>query len=148
MANWEQYFDKIVCRRNINDKCCGILPYYFIYNNKEFYPVKSPVIYMYRNRNVTKLEDNLPMPPTDSFEHMFTYCESLTNINALKNWDTRNVINVSNMFLVCRSLSNIDALKNWDMRNVKYMDGMFNSGVSLSSYPKNLDELKEFTAKL
>ena len=51
------------------------------------------------------------------------------------------------MFSYCESLTNINALKNWDTRNVEEMDRMFNGCKSLKSYPKNLDELKSFTNK-
>ena len=38
---------------------------------------------------------------------LFYYCSSLTNIN-IYNFNTQNVIDISNMFYNCSSLINID----------------------------------------
>ena len=150
--------------------------YFEIVESKHIVPnLEYQKVYIYKYRNVETLPENLPMPPTNVFDCMFLGCRSLKNIDGLKNWDTSNVIsmkyifygcesltnidalsnwNTSNVnvlnyaFCDCESLSNIDGLRNWDTRNVKEMNNMFFNCKSLESYPKNLNELKSFTAKL
>lgn len=94
-ANWEQYFD---CKNRY---------------------------YEYKDKNITTLPANLPMPPTDTLECMFGNCHQLSDISALANWDVSNVKNVRWMFQNCHKLGDITALANWDVSNVKDMSGMF-----------------------
>lgn len=141
MSGWEKYFEKIVCEKNTGiDKDLYPFMYYFDY---ESCYVKSPIIYVYRNKKATELENNLPMPPTDSFENMFYDCNSISNIDGLKNWDTSNVKNMSYMFDNCASLLNVDGLKNWNTSNVIDMSYMFYDCDSLL----NVDGLKNWNTK-
>ena len=69
MSGWEKYFEK-----NSNGN------------------------YVYKDKNVVKLPDNLPMPPTSSMYGMFEHCTQLQDISALANWDISNVTDMSYMF--------------------------------------------------
>lgn len=51
--------------------------------------------------------------------------QSLTNVDALSNWNTSNVTNMSRMFTTCSVLANIDSLANWDTSKVTDMSWMF-----------------------
>lgn len=62
---------------------------------------------------------------------MFFYCTSLININSLRNWNTSNVTNMDQMFQGCSSLTDISVLKNWNMNNVTNTNYMFDSCSSL-----------------
>ena len=62
---------------------------------------------------------------------MFNACESLININ-LSNFNTKNVIDMSNMFFGCKSLTNID-LSNFNTQNVSDMSNMFKGCESLTN---------------
>ena len=54
---------------------------------------------------------------------MFNGCSKLININ-LSNFNTQNVINMSEMFGGCESLTNIN-LSNFNTQNVMDMSDMF-----------------------
>jgi surface protein len=79
--------------------------------------------------------------------YMFGNCYLLLNINALTDWNTSKVHFMRGMFEYCKSLSNIDGLKNWDTKRVNDIFDMFYNCESLSWYPKTLKELKAFTSK-
>ncbi len=81
--------------------------------------------YMYKDRMVTALPRDLPMPPTDIFVDMFHSCRQLQDISALANWDVSSVRDMGVMFSGCERLQDISALANWDVSNVKDMWGMF-----------------------
>jgi surface protein len=81
--------------------------------------------YAYKDKNVVKLPANLPMPPTDTFYRMFSYCYRLQDITALANWNVSKVKNMSQMFYCCQQLQYITALTNWNVSNVKDMSDMF-----------------------
>ena len=53
--------------------------------------------------------------------------QSLTNVDALSNWNTSNVTNMSYMFTTCSVLANIDGLANWDTSKVTDMSWMFSN---------------------
>ena len=44
-------------------------------------------------------------------------CSSLSNIEALKNWNVLKGNNFNHMFSGCSSLTNIQALENWKLSN-------------------------------
>ena len=55
----------------------------------------------------------------------------ITNVDALRNWQTNKVIDMRFLFSYCLYLENIEGLKHWDVRNVKDMDSMFEyTGIS------------------
>ena len=81
--------------------------------------------YVYKDKSVTTLPANLPMPPTNTFYLMFRKCEELEDITALANWDVSNVKNMRSMFSSCYQLRDITPLANWDVSSVEDMCGMF-----------------------
>ena len=81
--------------------------------------------YEYKDKRVTILPADLPMPPTDTFYRMFEFCKELQDISALANWDVSNVKDMTSMFWRCEQLKDITALSNWDVSDVKYMENMF-----------------------
>ncbi len=68
-----------------------------------------------------------------NMSYMFANCVRLTNIKALTTWDISNVTDMSYMFCRCYNLTNIDALINWDTANVTNMSYMFANCSSLVS---------------
>lgn len=58
---------------------------------------------------------------------------ALKNVDALLNWDTKNITDMSSMFVGCLGLTNISALKNWNTSKVTNMSGMFSGGGDLMS---------------
>ena len=58
-----------------------------------------------------------------SMSNMFSWCKSLTKLN-LSKFNTQNVINMSKMFSGCQSLAKID-LSNFNTQNVTDMSEMF-----------------------
>lgn len=69
---------------------------------------------------------------------------SLTDISALKSFDTSRVVNMSEMFSGCHKLTSIDALSEWDVTNVWDMSGMFFDCQSLD----RLTELSEWNVSM
>ena len=57
--------------------------------------------------------------------YMFNYCENLTDISSLSNWNTSNVTNMSGIFNRCSSITDITALADWNTSNVTNMESMF-----------------------
>lgn len=103
--NWTQYFEHI--NTVIDDK--------------------SVDRYVYNDKGVITLPDNLPMPPTDTFHCMFPNCSYLQDITVLSKWGVSNVKDTQQMFAVCTRLQNITALANWNVSNVENMYGMFSN---------------------
>ena len=52
---------------------------------------------------------------------MFYWCNSLSDIKALKNWNVSNGNNFKCMFDGCSSLSDIKTLQNWNVSNKNYL---------------------------
>ena len=48
---------------------------------------------------------------------IFDYCQSLTDISAITNWDVSSAIDLNSIFADCTNLSDISALANWDVSN-------------------------------
>ena len=72
--------------------------------------------------------------------NMFSFCNALTNIDALSNWDASNVRNMSWMFYQCKALTNVDGLSNWNVSNVTNMKLMFSGCYALT----NIDGLSNW----
>lgn len=81
--------------------------------------------YEYKDKSITMLPDNLPMPPTDTFYRMFRDCKELQDITALSRWDVSTIKDMTSMFWNCEQLKDITALSNWNVTNVNYMQYMF-----------------------
>lgn len=82
--------------------------------------------------------ENWDVSHANSFENLF-YFTDLVSLD-LSNWNTSNVINMSNTFADCHLLTNI-ALSNWNTDNVTNMSGMFDDCQNL----ENLDVSKWHT---
>ena len=67
-----------------------------------------------------------------SLKNLFYHCENLIDVPALKEWDTSNIVNMSNMFDMCSSLKTLD-LSHFDTSNVSDMSNMFSDCRSLTS---------------
>lgn len=65
-----------------------------------------------------------------NLEYMFYKCCTLTNIEGLKNLNTKDIKNFSFMFYGCSSLLDINGLQNWDVSKANNLESMFN-GCSL-----------------
>ena len=59
-----------------------------------------------------------------NFSNMFQGT-SISNIQALQNWDTSKSENFKSMFSDCKLLTNIEPLKNWNVSNVEDFSFMF-----------------------
>ena len=101
------------CEFSINNE---MIPFTYFYKFKK--TGKYKIKYSFKN-TLTKIN------------HMFSDCESLTNIN-LSNFNTQNVTNMSDMFSHCKSLININ-LYNYNTLNVINMNSMFFNCKSLTS---------------
>ena len=73
-----------------------------------------------------------------SMEEMFTDA-AITNVDALSNWDTSNVVSMNYMFSGASSLTNLDGLSNWDTSNVTDVSSAF-SGTAIT----NVDALSNW----
>ena len=65
--------------------------------------------------------------------YMFSYMQSLANIDGITNWDTSKVTDMSGMFQGVTALTNIDGATNWDTSNVTNMQNMFQGASSLTN---------------
>lgn len=74
--------------------------------------------------------NNVKMQP-DTCKAMFSNLESLTKVE-FKNFETKNVIDMSNMFIGCSSLSNVD-VSSFDTCKVTSMAAMFKWCEKISS---------------
>lgn len=62
------------------------------------------------------------------------------SLKALKDWDVRNVKDMSSLFYNCTHLTDVDALSSWNVGNVTSMAGMFDSCSNLN----NADGMKDW----
>ena len=60
----------------------------------------------------------------DNLEEMFVNCHSLTTIIGIDEWDTSNVMRMTDMFKGCESLESLD-LSSFNTENVENMERMF-----------------------
>ena len=81
------------------------------------------------NMNVTS-SDKPDLSALTDLSGMFDGCVSLTNNNDIKNWDTKNVTNMSNMFFGATSFN--QNLSNWNTSKVTNMDHMFQGATSFN----------------
>ena len=65
------------------------------------------------------------------FSFMFEYCK-IANFKALKSWNTSKSETFSNMFSNCELITNLKFLKNWDVSRCKKFNKMFNYCVNLT----------------
>ena len=88
----------------------------------------------FKNRKVKSLPEDLELPKgcVDT-SYMFFGCDALTDLSALENWDTSNVIDMSWMFKHCRNITNISSLENFDTSKVEDMSGMFYNCTNLTN---------------
>ena len=75
---------------------------------------------------------------------MFYACESLENLNALKNWNVSNAIDISHMFDFSKKLSDISALEKWDVSKCKNFGRMFGGCYWLT----NINALKNWMSQI
>ena len=64
--------------------------------------------------------------------HMFCFCESLTLLPDLSNWNISNVYDISYIFKVCKSLISLPDISNWKTSNIFDMSGLFYGCYNLS----------------
>ena len=81
--------------------------------------------YRYRDKEITSLPHDLPMPPINNFGYLFSGCKYLQDISTLANWNVSNVTNMESMFYGDKVLQDITALSNWNVSNVNDMNAMF-----------------------
>ena len=95
------------------------------------------------NKSIKQIKSNGKINLANDSNYMFYHCSSLSNIDALKNWNTQNVTSMSAMFFHCSSLTSTDALKNWNTQNVTSMSAMFQGCSSLT----DTDALKNWNTQ-
>jgi surface protein len=96
-------------------------PAYIWFDNTD----DNGIIYVY-----TEAEEILLNEDPSRMLQSFLY---LTDIFALANWNTANVINTSFMFIRARSLTDLSALSNWNTASVTNMSFMFDRASSLTN---------------
>ena len=101
------------------------------------------VRYQFKNKDIEVLPEDLTMPSSNEISCLFCNCTKLKNIDALKNWDIKEVKDLGHFFSNCESLENVDALSKWDTGNVKFMDEMFWNCKSL----KNINGLRNWNVE-
>ncbi len=73
--------------------------------------------YMFENCQISNFNaiENWNTSKSETFQSMFSCCESITNINFLKNWNVSKCKDFSSLFYNCKKLSNIKSLENWNV---------------------------------
>ena len=56
---------------------------------------------------------------------MFNNCTNLTDVSALKDWNTLTFTSIEKTFEGCSNLSDVSPLNNWDIRNVRNLQDVF-----------------------
>lgn len=99
----------------------------FLSENGKKVKIKGGLIsFFYRYDKLKKVDmSGLDLSNITSFNDLFGYCSSLTEIKGLNNIDTSNIDNIRFMFQHCTSLKDISFLENWDITNIKEFDGLF-----------------------
>ena len=126
-------FDSKFCKNN--SKNCEILI------NGE----KTKISDYYQNVNfedTIKIQLTMGNKITD-LSYMFNGCSSLTSINIISNWDTKNITNMKWMFFGCNSLESLPDISNWDISNVTDIQFMFAGCKSL----KNMTDISKWNIK-
>ena len=122
-------FGKQFIKNNINK--CKI-----IYNNFEYDLCEyiDDIIYKYNSNEIITIKLKGYNNITD-MSYMFQWCESLSSLPDISNWNTSNINDMSSMFSECKSLSSLPDVSKWNTSNVNNMNYMFNGCESLSSLP-------------
>ena len=118
-------FDSKFCKTN--SKNCEIL-----INGQ-----KQEICDYYQNINFEEnitIELTIGISATD-LSNMFSGCSSLSSINIISNWNTKNITNMKWMFFGCTSLESLPDISNWDISNVADIQFMFAGCKSLKSLP-------------
>jgi surface protein len=69
---------------------------------------------------------------SNDFSYMFCGCSSLSDISPLKHWNVSSGKNFSSMFCNCTALSNLNPIKNWNVSNGNNFQYMFYGCSSLT----------------
>ena len=122
-------FGKQFIKNNINK--CKI-----IYNNFEYDLCEyiDDIIYKYNSNEIITIKLKGYNNITD-MSYIFQWCESLSSLPDISNWNTSNINDMSSMFSECKSLSSLPDVSKWNTSNVNNMNYMFNGCESLSSLP-------------
>ena len=122
------------------DDTTGTMYYYSEANDIKMNSNSSDMFSNFKSlTNIDALADWDTSSVTDMYG-MFLGASSLTNIDALADWDTSSVISMRSMFSYARSLINIDGANNWDTSSVTNMSVMFSYTSSLT----NIDALSNW----
>ncbi len=95
------------------------------------YTASIPVQVRYNNGTIYYYSTAKNIYLSSDSSEMFNRLTKLTDISALKEWDTSKVTNMNSMFSLCQDLTNVSALSNWDTSNVTNMQSMFASSDNL-----------------
>ncbi len=87
--------------------------------------------YLHNLNDISGLED-FDASNTKKLKYIFSY-DSITNLDALKQWNTKNLEEMYSMFSWDMQLTNIDGIKNWDTSKVTTMVGLFHNTHKLLS---------------
>ena len=69
---------------------------------------------------------------SNDFSYMFCGCSSLSDISPLKHWNVSSGKNFSSMFCNCTALSDLNPIKNWNVSNGNNFQYMFYGCYSLT----------------
>lgn len=84
-------------------------------------------------QNIKRIKSDGIIHLAKDSSYMFAGCSYLTDLEGLKNFDTKNVKYMSCMFKGCSSLVDMVVLKNFNTQNVLDMDNMFDGCSSLTT---------------
>ena len=123
-------FGKKFCEFN-KDNC------YIIINEKEF-PLSE--YYILEKNDIKKKELEIKfiqLKPLTNMSYMF-YSEEddpiyLFEITSITNWDTSNIIDMSNLFYNCTLLKTIPDISNWDTSNLTNISNLFFNCINITS---------------
>ena len=114
----------------------------FIENNKNNCKIiidnkdQDLIEYLKINKNEKILKIKLKEIKTiTNMSYMLSYCNSLTSLPDISNWNTSNVTNMSYMFYYCSSLKSLPDISKWNTNNVTNMNTMFQECNQLISIP-------------
>ena len=76
--------------------------------------------------NLTSINlPNMDMSRVTNMTSMFAYCNNVTNISGIANWNTSSLVTMNSMFFECQNIVNFENLSNWDTSNVTSMSSLF-----------------------
>ena len=82
-------------------------------------------------KNIDGLK-NFDVSEAKDFSHMFQSCSSLSDIISLENWDVSSGTNFQSMFCGCASLKDIKPLQKWNISKATNLSCIFDGCSSLS----------------